>query len=50
MLGTFYKLFSKKKYFDEANIQTPMNYMDIYPYGQIQPRRDLAFMVGIDTL
>jgi hypothetical protein len=49
-LGTFYPLFPKNNYFNEANIQTPMNYMDIYPYAQIQPRRDLAFMAGIDVL
>jgi hypothetical protein len=49
-LGTFYPLFPKNNYFNEANIQTPMNYMDIYPYAQIQPRRDLAFMSGVDIL
>jgi hypothetical protein len=49
-LGTFYPLFPKNNYFNEANIQTPMNYMDIYPYVQIQPRRDLAFMAGVDVL
>jgi hypothetical protein len=27
-----------------------MNYMDIYPCVQIQPRRDLAFMAGADIL
>ena len=49
-LGTFYPLFPKNNYFNEANIQTPMNYMDIYPYAEIQPRRDLAFMGGVDIL
>jgi hypothetical protein len=49
-LGTFYPLFPKNNYFNEASIQTPMNYMDIYPYAQIQPRRDLAFMAGADIL
>jgi Alginate export len=49
-LGTFYPLFPKNNYFNEANIQTPMNYMDLYPYGQIQPRRDLAFMARVDVL
>ena len=49
-LGTFYPLFPKNNYFNEANIQTPMNYMDIYPYAQIQPRRDVAFMAGVDVL
>jgi hypothetical protein len=50
VLGTFYPLFPKNNYFNEANIQTPMNYMDIYPYAQIRPRRDLAFMAGVDVL
>jgi hypothetical protein len=27
-----------------------VNYIDIYPYVQIQPRQDLAFMVGVDVL
>jgi hypothetical protein len=49
-LGTFYPLFPKNNYFNEANIHTPMNYMDIYPYVQIQPRRDLAFVGGVDIL
>jgi hypothetical protein len=49
-LGTFYPLFPKNNYFNEANIQTPMNYMDVYPYVQIQPRADLAFMAGVDIL
>jgi hypothetical protein len=49
-LGTFYPLFPKNNYFNEASIQTAMNYMDIYPYVQIQPRQDLAFMAGIDIL
>jgi hypothetical protein len=49
-LGTFYPLFPKNNYFNEASIQTAMNYMDIYPYVQIQPRADLAFMAGIDIL
>ena len=49
-LATFYPLFPKNNYFNEANIQTPMNYIDFYPYAQIQPRRDLAFMVGTDFL
>jgi alginate export protein len=49
-LGTFYPLFPKNNYFNEAGIQTFMNYIDIYPYVQIQPRQDLAFMVGVDVL
>jgi hypothetical protein len=49
-LGTFYPLFPKNNYFNESNIQTPMNYMDVYPYVQIQPRKDLAFMAGVDVL
>ena len=49
-LGTFYPLFPKNNYFNEANIQTPMNYMDVYPYVQIQPRSNFAFMTGIDVL
>lgn len=49
-LGTFYPLFPKNNYFNEASIQTAMNYMDIYPYVQIQPRAALAFMAGIDIL
>jgi len=49
-LGTFYPLFPKNNYFNEANIQTPMNYMDLYPYVKIQPRTDLAFTAGSDIL
>jgi Alginate export len=49
-LGTFYPLFPKNNYFNEANIETFANYIDVYPYVQIQPRRDLAFMVGVDVL
>lgn len=49
-LGTFYPLFPKNNYFAEANIQTPMNYIDAYPSLQIQPRRDLAFTVGVEWL
>jgi len=49
-LGTFYPLFPKNNYFNEASIQTAMNYMDVYPYVQIQPRADLAFMAGVDIL
>jgi hypothetical protein len=49
-LGTFYPLFSKNNYFNEASIQTAMNYMDVYPYVQIQPRADFAFTAGIDIL
>ena len=49
-LGTFYPLFPKNNYFSEAGIQTFTNYIDIYPYVQIQPRRNLAFMFGIDVL
>jgi hypothetical protein len=49
-LGTFYPSLLKNNYFNEANIQTPMNYMNIYPYIQIQPRRDLAFMARVDVL
>jgi hypothetical protein len=48
-LGTFYPLFPKNNYFNEASIQTFMNYIDIYPYVQIQLRPDLAFMVGVDV-
>jgi hypothetical protein len=47
-LGTFYPLFPKNNYFTEANIQTPMNVIDVYPSLQIQPRRDLAFIVGLE--
>jgi hypothetical protein len=49
-LGTFYPLFPKNNYFNEAGIQTAMNYMDVYPYVQVQPRADLAFMAGVDIL
>ncbi len=49
-LGTFYPLFPKNNYFNESNLQTPMNYMDLYPYAQIQPRRNLAFISGVDVL
>jgi hypothetical protein len=49
-LGTFYPLFPKNNYFNESNTQTPMNYMDFYPYVQIQPHRDLAFMAGAEIL
>jgi hypothetical protein len=49
-LGTFYPLFPKNNYFNESNVQTPMSYMDVYPYVQIQPRRELAFMAGADIL
>jgi hypothetical protein len=49
-LGTFYPLFPKNNYFNEANIQTFMNYMDLYPYAKIQPRPDLGFMAGVDVL
>jgi len=49
-LATFYPLFPKNNFFNEANIQTPMNYMDIYPYVQIQPRQNLALMAGVDIL
>jgi hypothetical protein len=49
-LGTFYPSFPKKNYFNEASVQTAMNYMDVYPYVQIQPRSDLPFMAGIDIL
>jgi hypothetical protein len=49
-LGPFYPLFPKNNYFNEASIQTAMNYMDVYPYVQIQPRSNLAFMAGIDIL
>jgi hypothetical protein len=49
-LGTFYPLFPKNNYFNEASIETAMNYMDVYPYVQIQPRSDLALMAGIDIL
>jgi len=49
-LGTFYPLFPKNNYFSEANIQTAMNYIDVYPSLQIQPRRDLAFTAGIEWL
>ena len=47
-LGTFYPLFPKNNYFTEANIQTPMNVIDVYPALQIQPRRDLAFSAGVE--
>jgi hypothetical protein len=49
-LGTFYPLFPKMNYFNESNIQAPMNYMDVYPYAQLQPRHNLAFMSGVDVL
>jgi hypothetical protein len=49
-LGTFYPLFPKNNYFNEANIQTPMNYMDLYPYVKIQPRIDLALIGRSDIL
>jgi hypothetical protein len=49
-LGTFYPLFPKNNYFTEANIQTPMNYIDAYPSLHIQPRRDLAFVAGVEWL
>jgi hypothetical protein len=49
-LGTFYPLFPKNNHFNEATIQAPMNYMDIYPYAQVQPRADLAFMAAVDIL
>jgi hypothetical protein len=49
-LGTFYLSLPNNKYFNEASIQTPMNVMHINPYMQIQPRSDLAFMMGIDIL
>jgi hypothetical protein len=43
-------LFRNNNYFNEASIQTAMDYMDVYPYVQIQPRLDLAFMAGVDIL
>lgn len=49
-LGTFCPLFPKNNYFNESNVQTPMNYMDIYPYAQIQPFRSVAFMAGAEVL
>jgi hypothetical protein len=49
-LGTFFPLFPKNNYFNEAGIQTAMNDMDIFPYVQIQPRTDFAFMAGVDIL
>jgi hypothetical protein len=49
-LGTFYPLFPKNNYFNEASIETPMNVMHVNPYVQIQPRPDLAFTTGIDIL
>jgi hypothetical protein len=49
-LGTFYPLFPKNNYFNEASIQTPMNVMHVNPYVQVQPRADLAFLAGIDIL
>ncbi|GGF04660.1 alginate export family protein [Aliidongia dinghuensis] len=49
-LGTFYPLFPKNNYFTEASIQTPMNDISVYPTLQIQPRRDLAFTVGVEWL
>ena len=49
-LGTFYPLFPKNNYFTEANIETPMNDISVYPTLQVQPRRDLAFIIGLDWL
>jgi hypothetical protein len=49
-LGTFYPLFPKNNYFNEASIETPMNVMHVNPYVQIQPRPDMAFTTGIDIL
>ncbi len=49
-LGTFFPLFPNYNYINQMNAQTPMNYMDIFPYVQIQPRPDLAFMTGADIL
>jgi Alginate export len=49
-LGTFYPLFPKNNYFNEASIQTPMNVMHVNPYVQVQPRADLALLTGIDIL
>jgi hypothetical protein len=49
-LDTFYPLFPKNNYFSEAGVQTPMNYIDAYPYITIQPRGDLAFRAGLEFL
>lgn len=43
-LGTFYPLFPKLNYFNEAGIQTFVNYADLYPYVTVQPRSNLGIM------
>lgn len=46
-LGTFYPLFPKLNYFNDAGIQTFVNYADLFPYAIVQPRSNIAVMAGV---
>lgn len=46
-LGTFHPLFPKLDYFNQAGIQTFANYVDMFPYVTVQPRRGLGVLAGV---
>jgi hypothetical protein len=49
-LKDFYPLFPKYAYFTEAQINAPINMVDVFPSVTIQPRRDFAVTAGVDFL
>ncbi len=49
-LKDFYPLFPKYAYFTEAQINAPINIIDVFPSVTIQPRRDFAVTAGVDFL
>ena len=49
-LKTFNPLFPKFAYFTEASINSPINFIDVYPSVTVQPLKNFAFKVGVDVL
>jgi hypothetical protein len=49
-LKDFYPLFPKYAYFTEAQINAPINMVDVFPSVTIQPRRDFAVTAGVNFL
>ena len=49
-LKTFNPLFPKFAYFTEASINSPINFIDVFPSVTVQPLKNFAFRVGVDVL
>jgi hypothetical protein len=49
-LKSFDPLFPKNAYFTEASINSPINFIDVFPSVTIQPTFNFAVTAGVDVL